>query len=154
MKPVFKPFGCILCLAIVISFTACDADPGESDNVITIKNGVIETNDVLPEKNTLVENLTDAGYTITEYTSIDGSDLAIDRVIAEKGDKYIDITFGLSDEASKTVFGAYCDIYKESGDYYILARNLDLVYCVTDKKTYSNAGFQSTSCIGEQYINN
>jgi hypothetical protein len=153
MKPVFKPFGCILCLAIVISFTACDADPGESDNVITIKNGVIETNDVLPEKETLINSLEDAGYTITEYTSIDGSDLTINRVFAEKGDKYIDITFSLSDEDSKTVFSAYCDIYKESGDYYILARNLDLVYSVSDKKTFSKAGFKSTSNIGEQYIN-
>ena len=154
MKPVFKPFGCILCLAIVIFFTACDTDHGESDNVITIKNGIIETNDVLPEKEAMITNLEDAGYTITEYTSIDGSDLTIDRVIAEKGNKYIDITFHLSDEDSKTVFSAYCDMYKESNDYYILARNLDLVYCVTDKKTYSKAGFQSTSCIGEQYINN
>jgi len=151
MKPVFKPFGCILCLAIVISFAACDA--GESDNVITIRNGVIEINDVLPKKETLIENLEDAGYTITEYTSIDGSDLTIDRLIAEKKDKYIDITFGLSDEDSKTVFSAYCDMYKADNDYYILARNLDLVYCVTDKKTFSEAGFNSTSNIGEQYIN-
>ena len=152
MKPVFKPFGCvILCLAIVISFAACDA--GESDNVITISNGVIETNNTLPKKETLIENLKDAGYTITEYTSIDGSDLTIDRLIAEKGSKYIDITFGLSDEDSKTVFSAYCDMYKEDNDFYILARNLDLVYCVTDKKTFSKAGFESTSNIGEQYIN-
>ena len=151
MKPVFKPFGCILCLAIVISFVACDA--GVSDNVITINNGVIETNNTLPEKKALTENLEAAGYTITEYTSIDGSDLTINRIIAEKGKKYIDITFGLSDEDSETIFNAYCDMYKEDNDFYILARNLDLVYCVTDKKTFSEAGFKSTSNIGEQYIN-
>lgn len=151
MKPVFKPFGCILCLAIVATMVACDA--GKADNVITISNGVIETNNTLPQKDSLIENLEDAGYTITEYTSIDGSDLTIDRLIAEKGNKYIDITFGLSDEDSKTVFNAYCDIYKEDNDFYILARNLDLVYCVTDKKTFSKAGFKSTSNIGEQYIN-
>jgi len=151
MKPVFKPFGCILCLAIVISFAACDA--GTSDNVITISNGVIETNNTLPDKDTLIENLEDAGYTITEYSSIDGSNLTIDRLIAKKENKYIDITFGLSDEDSKTVFNAYCDMYKENNDFYILARNLDLVYCVTDKKTFSKAGFKSTSNIGEQYIN-
>ncbi len=152
MKPVFKTFGCILCAAIVISFAACDA--GEADNVITISNGVVEINDVLPKKEILIENLEEEGYTITEYTSIDSSDLTIDRLIAEKGDKYIDITFGLSDEDSKTVFNAYCDMYEADGDYYILARNLDLVYCVTDKKTFSKAGFKSTSNIGEQYINN
>ena len=152
MKPVFKSFTCILCVAIVLSFAACDA--GEADNVITISNGVVEINDALPEKEILIKNLEDAGYTITKYTSIHGSDLTIDRLIAEEGDKYIDITFGLSDEDSKTVFSAYCDMYKSDDDYYILARNSDLVYCVTDKKTFSKAGFKSTSNIGEQYINN
>ena len=152
MKPVFKPFGCILCIAIVLSFAACDA--GEADNVITISNGVVSTNNALPEKETLIENLENAGYTVTEYSSIDGSDLTIDRLIAEKGKKYIDITFGLSEEASQTIFNAYCDMYKADNDYYILSRNVDLVYCVTDKKTFSKAGFKSTSNIGEQYINN
>ncbi|MBP3578613.1 MAG: hypothetical protein J6K15_10910 [Lachnospiraceae bacterium] len=152
MKPVFKPFGCILCIAIVLSFAACDA--GEADNVITISNGVVNTNNALPEKETLIENLENAGYTVSEYSSIDGSDLTIDRLIAEKEKKYIDITFGLSEEDSKTVFSAYCDMYKANNDYYILARNVDLVYCVTDKKTFSTAGFKSTSNIGEQYINN
>ena len=151
MKPVFKPFGCILCLAIVISFAACDA--GSEDNVITISNGVIETNNTLPEKKTLIKNLEDAGYTITKYSSVDGSDLTIDRLIAEKGNKYIDITFGLSEEDSNTIFKAYCDMYEADNDFYILANNLDLVYCVTDKKTFSKAGFKSTSNIGEQYIN-
>ena len=151
MKPVFKPFGCILCIAIVLSFAACDA--GESDNVITISNGIVSTNNALPEKETLIENLENAGYTVTEYTSVEGSGLTIDRLIAEKGKKYIDITFGLSEEASQTVFQAYCDKYKAANDYYILARNMNLVYCVTDKKTFSKAGFKTTSNIGEQYIN-
>ena len=151
MKPVFKPFGCILCLAIVISFAACDA--GESDNVITINNGVIETNNALPEKDALIENLETAGYTITKHTSIEGSDLIIDRVFAEKGNKYIDITFCSSEDEARQLFDAYCDIYKTDNNFYILAQNLTLVYCVTDKKTFSKAGFTSTSNIGEQYIN-
>ena len=33
MKPVFKPFGCILCLAIVIFFAACDVSSNISINV-------------------------------------------------------------------------------------------------------------------------
>jgi len=151
MKPVFRPFGCILCFAIVISFAACNA--GKADNVLTISNGTLETNNALPEKEVLIENLETAGYTITKYASIEGSDLTIDRVFAEKGNKYIDITFDLSDEDSKAVFKAYCDIYEADDDYYILARNLNLVYCVTDKKTFSKAGFKSTSNIGEQYMN-
>ena len=151
MKPVFRPFGCILCLAIVISFAACDA--GKADNVLTISNGTLETNNALPEKEVLIENLESAGYTITEYTSIEGSDLTIDRVFAEKGNKYIDITFCPSEKEAAQVFDSYYDIYKADNNYYILAQNLNLVYCVTDKKTFSKAGFLSTSNIGTQYIN-
>ena len=93
------------------------------------------------------------GDTISLGYSVDGSDLTIDRLIAEKGNKYIDITFGLSEEDSHTIFKASCDMYEADNDFYILANNLDLVYCVTDKKTFSKAGFKSTSNIGEQYIN-
>lgn len=149
MKPIFKPFGCIMCLAIAISFTACAAD----EPVITINNGVIETNGVIPEKEALIENLEDADYTLTEHTSIDGSDQTIDRIVAEKGNKFIDITYCASEEEARNLFSAYCDIYEADNDYYILAQNLNLVYCVSDKKTFSIAGFKSTSNIGQQYIN-
>ena len=150
MKPIFRPFGCFLCLAVTIAFMGCNTS---NDAVITITNGVVETNGVIPEKETLIDNLEDAGYTITNYTSIDGSALTIDRLIAEKGNKFIDITYGLSDKDANTIFDSYCDRYKTDSDYYILARNLNYVYCVSDKKTFSKAGFKSTSCIGEQYIN-
>lgn len=149
MKPIFKTIGCIVCLAIVISFAACASD----EPAITISNGVIETNGVIPEKADLMENLEDAGYTLTEHTSIDGSDLTIDRVVAEKGNKFIDITYGLTSEDAETIFDTYCDIYKKDNDYYILALNGNYVYCVSDKKTFSKAGFTSTSNIGIQYIN-
>ena len=94
MKPVLKPFGCILCLAIVISFAACDMNSPS----ITINNGVINTNGVLPEQEALIENLEAEGYTVTAYTSIDGCDLTLNRLIAEKGSKFIDLTYGLSKE--------------------------------------------------------
>jgi len=151
MKPIFRPFGCILCLAVVISFAACDA--GESDNVLTLSNGTLEINNVLPEKDTLIDNLEKAGYSIARHTSIEGSNLTLDRVFAEKGNKYIDITFCPSEKEAAQLFDSYCDIYKADNNYYILAQNLNLVYCVTDKKTFSNAGFTSTSNIGTQYIN-
>ena len=149
MKPVFKPFGCIVCLAFILSFTACASD----EPFITISNGVVEINGVIPEKADLMENLEDAGYTLTEHTSMDGSDLTIDRIFAEKGSKYIDITFCSSEEEAQTLFKAYCNMYEADDNYYILAQNLNYVYCVSDKKTFSTAGFKSTSNIGIQYIN-
>ncbi|MBP3570059.1 MAG: hypothetical protein J6K04_12965 [Lachnospiraceae bacterium] len=150
MKPVFKPLGCIVCLAFLLSFTACASD----EPSITINNGVVETNGVIPEKTDLIENLEDAGYTLTEHTSIEGSDLTIDRIFAEKGNKFIDITFCSTEEEATSLFKAYCDMYEADDDYYILAQNLNYVYCVSDKKTFSTAGFKSTSNIGQQYINN
>lgn len=150
MKSVLKPLGCTVCLALMLSFTACASD----EPSITINNGVIETNGVIPEKADLVENLEDAGYTLTEHTSMEGSDLTIDRIFAEKGSKFIDITFCSSEEEATTLFKAYCDMYEADDDYYILAQNLNYVYCVSDKKTFSTAGFKSTSNIGQQYINN
>lgn len=166
MKPVFKPFGCILCLAIVISFAACDIsvsvnkNQNNDDNSININVDGISVTDIdgdavdkiVPTKETLVTNLEDAGYTVTPYSAIDGSALSIDRVVAEDGSKFIDITYGLSSTAADEIFKIYCNLYKDN-DYYILARNGNYVYCVTDKKTFSKAGFTSTGNIGIQYIN-
>lgn len=171
MKSVFKSFGCILCLAIVISFAACGIstginvsfNKGSNDNKESINVNVdgISVTDIdgdavdkiVPTKENLVKNLEDAGYTITPYTSIDESTLSIDRVVAENGSKFIDITYGLSSKEADEIFKIYCDIYEDS-NYYILARNGNYVYCVKDKKTFSKAGFTSTGNIGIQYINN
>jgi hypothetical protein len=37
-------------------------------------------------------------------------------------------------------------------DFYILARNGNYVYCVSDKQTFSKAGFTSTDNVGTQII--
>lgn len=107
---------------------------------------------IVPTKENLVKNLEDAEYTLTAYTSIGDSTLSIDRIVAEKDSKFIDITYGLSSKEADEIFKIYCDIY-EDNNYYILARNGNYVYCVKDKKTFSKAGFTSTGNIGIQYIN-
>ena len=147
MKYVIKKIGkSILCLAFVFILTGC----GDSTNISngTIINGPDE---IVPAKAILVENLEDSGYTITEHTSVEDSDLIIDRIVAEKGRKYIDITYGLTAEDAEKIFDVYCERYKKG--YYILALNGNYVYCVSDKKTFSKAGFTSTANIGVQYIN-
>lgn len=123
---------------------------GDSTNISdgTIMN---DPDEIVPTKTILVENLEDSGYTITEHTTVEGSNLIIDRVVAEKGRKYIDITYGLTAEDAEKIFNAYCERYTK--DYYILALNGNYVYCVSDKKTFSKAGFTSTANIGVQYIN-
>lgn len=142
MKRILKKFGYLFCLTIVLAMIGCGNSYGTN---------ISDPDEIVPSKVNLVENLEGDDYTITEHTSIDGSDLILDRVIAKKGSTFIDITYGLTSEDAKTIFGVYCKIYDD--DYYILARNGNYVYCVSDKKTFSKAGFSSTANIGEQYIN-
>lgn len=144
MKHTLKKVSSLFCLVLLLSLIGC----GKDSDTLTILTGPDE---VVPAKTELVEKLEDAGYTITEYTSVEDCDLTLDRVVAEKGDKFIDIVYGLTDEDAETVFDVYYGIYGE--EYYILARNGNYVYCASDKKTFSKAGFTSLSNIGEQYIN-
>lgn len=147
MKYVIKKVGeSILCLAFVFFITGCGDSANISNDIII--NG---PDKIVPAKASLVENLEDSGYTITELTTVEGSDLIIDRIVAEKEGKYIDITYGLTEEDAGEIFNAYCERYNK--DYYILALNGNYVYCVSDKKTFSKAGFTSTANIGVQYIN-
>ena len=118
----------------------------------TNTNGTPDPDKIVPSREVLIENLKNSGYTITALTAVEGSDLTVDRVIAQKGSKFIDIVYGLSAEDSSKVFELYCGLYPD--DYYILAQNGNYVYCVSDKKTFSKAGFTSTDNVGEQYMNN
>ena len=105
---------------------------------------------IVPDREVLVENLKASGYTITTLSTVEGSNLTVDRVLAQNGDKFIDIVYGLSSKDASTLFETFCALYPD--DYYILARNGNYVYCVSDKSTFSNAGFTSTDNVGIQYI--
>ena len=135
---------CILVFVVLFLMAGC----GSSTNT----NGTPDPDKIVPSREVLIENLENSGYTITALTAVEGSDLTVDRVIAQKGSKFIDIVYGLSAEDSSKVFELYCGLYPD--DYYILAQNGNYVYCVSDKKTFSKAGFTSTDNVGEQYMNN
>ena len=148
MKLNLKRIGSIFCLVLVLALVGCGS--GNNEGIVILGDGHVGgADDVVPDKASLLENLKGAGYTITEYSSVEGSDLTIDRVVAEKGNKYIDMVYGMTEEEAKEIFKIYKEMYD---DYYILARNENYVYSVSDKKTFSKAGFTSTSNIGEQYI--
>ncbi len=115
-------------------------------------NGVPDPDKIVPKREVLIENLEESGYIVTALTAMEGSDLAIDRIFAQKGNKFIDIVYGLSAEDASMIFALYCEEYPD--DYYILARNGNYVYCVSDKKTFSKAGFTSIANVGTQYIQN
>ena len=168
MKYFFKKFICFCCFLTVLTMTACDISSGidisinhGSNDSSSIRWNTITITDIdsssvdkiVPDREILTKNLKNAGYTITEYTSVGDSALTIDRIVAEKDSKFIDITYGLTYEDAGNIFDEYYDLYKEDGDYYILALNGNYVYCVNDKNTFSTAGFTSTGNIGIQYIN-
>lgn len=136
----------ILVLALIFSMAGC----GSSTNTDVNTNGYPDPNKIVPKREVLIENLKNSGYAITILTAIEGSDLSIDRILAQKENKFIDIVYGLSEEDAATVFELYCELY--SDHYYILAQNGNYVYCVSDKKTFSKAGFTTTANVGVQYI--
>ena len=143
MKQIAAKIGLFLfCLVLVFSVAGC----GSSVHT----NGIPDPDKIVPAREILIENLEDSGYNVTIYTAVEGADLLIDRVVAEKGSKFIDITYGLSVEDTGGIFEAYCALYGD--DYYILAHNGNYVYCVSDKRTFSKAGFTTTANVGVQYI--
>jgi len=135
-------------ITVIISalLLVCLVGCGASTNT----NGVPDPEKIVPKRDVLIENLEDSGYEITIHTTAPGSDLVIDRVVAQKDGKFIDIVYGLSEKDAKTMFALYEELYPD--DYYILAQNGNYVYCVSDKKTFRKAGFTTTDNIGEQYI--
>ncbi|MBQ9767843.1 MAG: hypothetical protein IJW37_07050 [Lachnospiraceae bacterium] len=139
----------ILMIFLGVTLAFIVAGCGSSANDFDSISG-LNPDKIVPSKEILVGNLEDNGYTTTEYTAVEGLDLMIDRIVSEKGNKFIDITYGLTAEEADRVFHIYENLYTD--DYYILAINGNYVYCVSDKKTFSKAGFTTTANIGVQYI--
>ncbi len=137
-------FVCILVLVLSFLITGCGSG--------SVGTNMPDPDKIVPQRDTLIRNLEDGGYTIEELTTVEGSDLIVDRVMAEKDEKFIDIVYGLSSEDSSKVFELYSKLYPD--DYYILAQNGNYVYCVSDKQTFSRAGFTSTENVGVQCIDN
>ena len=131
---------CMLVLAVGFLLTACGSAGSR----------VPDPEKIVPARESLIENLEDSGYSITTLTAVEGSDIRVDRILAQKGKKYMDIVYGLSAADAEEIFERYCELYPD--DYYILAQNGNYVYCVSDKKTFSKAGFTSTANVGVQYI--
>lgn len=130
-------------MVIILLLTFFSAGCGHS-------GGVPDPDKIVPEREALIENLKGSGYAVSELPSVEGLGISVDRVFAQNGDRFIDIVYGASAEEASEIFEAFCGLYPD--DYYILARNGNYVYCVSDKTTFSKAGFKSTDNVGVQYI--
>lgn len=133
----------VLSLICTLSLMGCSK---QSQTGVPIKDAQV------PEKEILIENMVANGYTIIEQTSVDGLALTVDRVVAEKGNSFIDIVYGLTDEEANKVFDLYFEIYPD--DYYALSRDGSFVYCVSDEKTFYISGIADTTGIGLQHADN
>ncbi len=63
--------------------------------------------------------------------------------------------YGLSEDDAKEVYRYYETEYDpqlKSGEYYMLSRNQNFIYFVSDKSTFKVSGFKCTDNDGEQHI--
>ncbi len=105
--------------------------------------------DVVPPKDDIIKSLKDSGYKVTEYDFALNTDIPAQRVYAEKNGMFIDICYGLSKDDAVSVFSEYESSYTK---YYLLSRNENYVYCISDKTTFKKSGFKGLENIGVQYI--
>jgi hypothetical protein len=105
--------------------------------------------EIVPSKSELSENLEKAGFTITEYNTALGSNIAAERIYAEKDGMFIDICYVLSVDQAKETFTNYESTYK---DYYLIAQNEVYVYAVSDENTFETAGFDTLETNGVLFI--
>lgn len=138
-------------IAVSVFLMLCSCDKENSDADIYQKGA----ESVVPSKSELIENTEDAGYKVSESDNIYDLDVSGERVFAEKGDSFIDICYGLNSDDAIKVYDYYEKKYApqlKSEDYYILARNENFVYYISDKKAFRKSGFTSTDNIGTQHI--
>jgi len=115
-------------------------------------DGVISTKpeEAVPQKEQLLQNLGKKGYNIEYFDTVFDSDISCYRILATKGNDFIDICYDLTDENAEQAFREYEKKYEE---YYLMAMNGTFVYCISDKKVFKDAGFKSLANNGIQYIN-
>ncbi|HEY8422832.1 MAG TPA: hypothetical protein VIL05_14000 [Thermoclostridium sp.] len=115
-------------------------------------NGVDSTKpeEAVPKLEQLLQNLEKEGYNIEYFDSVFDSDISCNRIYATKDNKFIDICYDLTEENAESAFYEYEKKYEK---YYLMAMNGTLVYCLSDKEAFKDAGFRSLANNGIQYIN-
>ncbi len=104
---------------------------------------------IVPPKAGLCANLEAAGFAITEYDRALDSDIAAQRIHAEKDGLFMDICYGLTEDQAIDLFASYEAEYKE---YYLIAQNEGYLYAVSDEKTFETAGFETLETNGILFI--
>lgn len=152
MSVIFLASMCMLTFGCDKKSSSESSHSESSPKVDLMKDGA---ESIVPSKTELIENTKAAGYEVNEFDNIYDLQVSGERVLAQKGDQYIDICYGLTKEDAVTVYKYFetkYDSQVKSGDYYILARNQKFVYFISDKETFTISGFKSVDNDGEQHI--
>ena len=142
-----------LTAAAAMCLLICSCGKSDSEGGTDILRDGAES--VVPSRAELIDNTKEAGYTVTEFDDIYDLKVSGDRVLAEKDGSFIDICYGLSEDDAKEVYRYYETKYDpqiSSENYYMLSRNQNFVYFISDKSTFKVSGFKSVDNDGEQHI--
>ena len=157
MKTIQKILACLLLTAALLACAACGGGGRLTMNLAlggsVLPEGV-GIDDIIPRRNELIANLTSAGYEIQIFDTALNSETAAQRILAKKEKAFVDICYGLTVEQAKNLFENYKTNYHKDNKptYYIMAQNQQYLYCVSSRQAFRDAGFQSDSNIGTQYI--
>lgn len=106
-----------------------------------------DPDDVIPEREELIEQLLQKDYLIKEYEETAG--VPAKRVVASKGRQVIDICYELSEKDAPAVFRDYEERWE---DYYLLARNGSYVYAISSRTAFRDSGIKGLENLGVQYL--
>lgn len=126
-------------------------------STITIKDGEagnegkFDASIVVPNKETLINNLRNKGFEIEYSEKVFDYDIKANQILATKGEHFINISYDIECD-KQSVFDLYNEHYNED-KYYILALNGSYVYAISDSKTFKDAGFTTLANDGTQFIN-
>lgn len=118
----------------------------------TIDNSIFNAEDIVPNKDTLINNLKDKGFDIKITNTVFTSNIHAEQIYASYKDAFCTITYGLDQDEADEIFLLYEKEYTEN-QYYIMVKNGVFVYCVSDNDTFTKAGFKGLANSGIQYIN-
>lgn len=114
---------------------------------LSVPAAKFDPDDVIPEREELIEQLREKDYLITEYKEAAG--VPARRVVACKGRQMIDICYELSEKDAPAVFRDYEERWE---DYYLLARNGSYVYAISSQTAFRDSGIEGLANLGVQYL--
>lgn len=111
-----------------------------------------DTADVVPDEETVRANLEGKDYEIEQTETVFESDIEAMTIAARKDNSFCIISYCLDQAEAEKVFAIYEKKFSED-EFYIMAQNGAFVYCMSDDRSFRDAGFSELANSGIQIIN-